>query len=419
MAAPVLRLCLCQKAHIVVESIAFNFTMHSDTYLFFLGSHPALSFLELEQVCGRYEQTVSLLLPSVAKCQWAGGLPENLIDRLGGVDRIVRVVGTYGSVPEAGDILSALPMQKLTLGLSFYGSDMDLQPLAEKLKGLARKRGVKLRFVLPKDARGQLNAAQIMFNKLDRKRNSEVTIIPAGEVFFLTRTTQVQDIRAYEIRDTSRPARHGKVGMLSPKLAQMMINIAVGGLKAPTIFDPFCGMGTILQEGRLMGLPTTGSDISSEMVHATRQNLEHLERHFRLQNDPRPEVFQHDATRSFPARLYGQFDAIVTEPHLGRALTTPLPHREVDRAVAKLRALYRTAFKRFSLTLKPGGRVLFLLPAFRQGRRFTLFPASFLDEIESLQYRKVQLQDRADMLYARPGALVGRELTLWERNNGT
>lgn len=409
----------------VVESIAYNFTMSSETYLFFLGTHPVLSLLELERVCAQYDQPVSLVLPSVAKCEWAGELPEDLIDRLGGVDRIGQVIKTLNGWPQAADILDALPAgrqppsHKFTLGLSAYGSDMDLQPLAEELKTLAREHGAKLRFVLPKGSRGQLNSAQVMFNKLDRKRNAEVTIIPTGETFWLTRTAQVQDIRAYEIRDTGRPVRHGKVGMLPPKLAQMMINIAVGDLAAPAIFDPFCGMGTILQEGWLMGLQMAGSDVSSEMVHATRQNLEHLERHFRLHNDPKPDVFQHDATRPFPEKVHGQFDAVVTESHLGKALTAPLPHREVNQAVAKLQPLYRAAFQRFSATLKPGGRVLFLLPAFRQGRRFALFPVSFLDEIEPLGYRKVQLRERGDMLYARPGAFIGRELTIWEKSNGT
>ena len=51
------------------------------------------------------------------------------------------------------------------------------------------------------------------------------------------------------------------------------------------------------------------------------------------------------------------------------------------------------------------------------GDEWQLFPERFLDGITSLGYSKVQLGDtqRTDMLYARPTALVGRELTVWRK----
>jgi tRNA G10 N-methylase Trm11 len=70
-----------------------------------------------------------------------------------------------------------------------------------------------------------------------------------------------------------------EVGMLPPKLAQMMINLAISGAYTPestqpVIYDPFCGLGTVLIEAAHMGLMQSyASDISNDMVHSTRASF--------------------------------------------------------------------------------------------------------------------------------------------------
>ena len=57
--------------------------------------------------------------------------------------------------------------------------------------------------------------------------------------------------------------------MIPPKLARTMINLAVGenDPKSITVFDPFCGTGTILMEGLMVGVTVMGSDLDHEAVH--------------------------------------------------------------------------------------------------------------------------------------------------------
>ncbi len=89
----------------------------------------------------------------------------------------------------------------------------------------------------------------------------------------MARTIWVQDIDAYTRRDMSRE-RSMKVGMMPPKLAQIMINLATKGNKTLSIWDPFCGLGTTLIEADHMGYEKLkGSDISPDMVSATTTNL--------------------------------------------------------------------------------------------------------------------------------------------------
>jgi tRNA G10 N-methylase Trm11 len=57
----------------------------------------------------------------------------------------------------------------------------------------------------------------------------------------------VQNIDEYSKRDYSKD-RDMQIGMLPPKLSQMMINLSGG----KTIYDPFVGLGTVLIESLYM-----------------------------------------------------------------------------------------------------------------------------------------------------------------------
>lgn len=63
------------------------------------------------------------------------------------------------------------------------------------------------------------------------------------------RTSFVQDIESYTARDQARPMRDARVGMLPPKLAQIIINLALSNNDITEVLDPFCGTGVVLQEG--------------------------------------------------------------------------------------------------------------------------------------------------------------------------
>ncbi len=396
-------------------------------YVFFLGIHPQLSYLELTSVLGGTGEVGEPLSPlplCVAKREKP--LDDSLFDRLGGCERVGVVLDKQDKPWEAESLIqliSPLP-RKLWLGLGTLQEGQKLDSLAFELKKLADERDVKLKFIVPKGKNLVLNAAQVIFNKLDRSPNVELVTFEADGQHYAVKTIWIQDIRAYEVRDTSRPARFGKIGILPPKLAQIMINLAAGNAPAARILDPFCGMGTVLQEGQLMGYEMWGSDISGDMVRASKKNLSHLAEHFNVSEDPVPQVLEYDARRQIP-KDFGVFDAVVTEPDLGPALRGPLPYPEVEKRQAELGQKYQQAFASFSRALKPEGRVVFILPAFakasagkpaRGQREFTFMPESVLDGIEKLGYRRVHSLGRGErLLYARPDALVGREITIWEK----
>ena len=62
---------------------------------------------------------------------------------------------------------------------------------------------------------------------------------------------------------------HNHPTAINPKFARTMINLA----NEKTIYDPFCGLGGIILEAKLMGVTASGSDISQVMVEKAKENL--------------------------------------------------------------------------------------------------------------------------------------------------
>lgn len=386
-------------------------------YIFVLGRHTALSLIEIKATL-REGGVVGE--PGGRFVMVATDTPP-LLPKLGGTDRIVEVLAEQDHQFSPEEILPLLPRsaeKKTTFGISGLPANK-AKALGSGLKKLLRAEQKSVRFVIPRGKAPLLNAAQVLFNSLLTSQNVELVFVELGGRYYVGRTVQIQDIQAYEQRDTARPVRDAKVGMLPPKLAQIMLNIATGSATGLSVYDPFCGTGVVLQEGWLMRHHMVGSDSNPKMVAAAEQNLAYLAAVSPIlrQAHGTPIVFKHDVQQEFPKDLYRKVDAIVTEPYLGRPLSTPLSPTHVEQAHKELGQLYRAFFKNALTILKPGAKLLFLLPVFKQtGGGWAFFAEAFLDELAQLGYGRKQLVPRREeAVYSRPEAIIGRELTLWQK----
>lgn len=396
-------------------------------YIFWLGSHPEISTKELITTFDR-EKTdykVAISDPSFLVIELKKKLDDNFITQLGGTERIAKVLGTKDKTitePDLIELLSPTKATKITVGISCHGCRaFSTKKAALSLKRKLKENGIKMNFVLPQTGSNRLNSAQIIFNKLTDSPNTEVNIVKIADKYLLGRTIQVQDIQAYELRDTQRPTRDPKVGMLPPKLAQVMLNLIPSFHSTePKIYDPFCGMGTLLQEGWLKRYNMVGSDAEENMVDATHNNLDWLASNFKVNEKITPQVFLHDVTEQLPEELENTFDAIVTEPYLGDPLHNPLSNHEVKRRQLELRPLYLEFFSNVRASLVKNGWLVVVLPAFARkatkGKKYVQFPSSLVDEIESLGYIcNYFAENKRGLIYHRPDAYVAREITLWSK----
>lgn len=205
----------------------------------------------------------------------------------------------------------------------------------------------------------------------------------------------------YWIRvDRSKPFAIARKGLLPPKVARMMVNIAAQGkTEGKVLWDPFCGSGTVLMEGSEMGLSVIGSDLDKEQLAGCEKNL----RWARV----RPiKLALWDATHISKLGLQ-KVDMIVTEPFMGK---TRYDAREIPNIHKGLVKLYKGVLKDWLNVLKPEGVVMMSFPEFRLNNK-VYKTSDVIDQLAPLGYN-VQI---GGLPYSRPEAGVTREMILLKK----
>lgn len=331
------------------------------------------------------------------------------------------------SVPEHA---KNLPEGKLKLGLSVYGLNTKPSQLVAtglELKKLIKKSGRSVRVVPNKD--NELNAAQVLHNQLTHMLGWELVFVKHGNKTILAQSIAVQDIDRYSARDYDRPFRDSKVGMLPPKLAQIIINLATSSAEAAQpaclpsgqpqkkdlkIIDPFCGTGVILQEATLMNFSAYGSDLDERMVDYSSKNLEWLKSQY-PDWEINYEVDQADATNHQWQKALKSQAVIACETYLGRPFSSP-PSREIlEKNMSDCDTIHRKFLKNLAFQTKPGFRLCIAVPAWRVKNQF--LHLRVLDSIDKMGYNRVKFKfsSNQDLVYYRPDQIVARELVVLER----
>lgn len=336
-------------------------------YFFVLGTNPELSFAEIAIVLGIKEKRLIskdlLVFESETEI-----IPEKLIKKLGGIIKI-------GVFHEELDKPSELDLQlslakiaskakgaggegKFCFGISAYGESLQ-KPLVLglELKKYFREQGLSCRFVTSREP--QLSSVVVTQNKLIGKGIELVIAKKDGKVL-VGQTLAVQDFKDLSKRDYGRPARDDESGMLPPKLAQIMINLADLRSDRAVILDPFCGSGTVVTESMLMGYTDIiGADLSPKAVSDTRENVNWMRKRYGLEM-ANVKVINRNVINLSKVIKAGTVDAVVTEPYLGpqRGL------KNIQGVISELEYLYSEALKQFDLILKKNGRVVMIWPVF-------------------------------------------------------
>lgn len=403
---------------------------------FILGRTPDLAFLELNSVLSTplFAGELSRTLPGVATLfaegqesisaprSFAEPIAEldalqKLQNRLGGTVRIVSILGSCVEseiIHKLTGSLEAMPVDgKLTFGISAYGKALPVERLSLSLKSNLKKSGRGVRAVIGKEGH-ELSSVQVIGNKLvANDSNVEIVLVRDGDRWLIGKTVTVQDINSYRKRDFDIPVPDPVSGMLSPKLAQTIVNIGVGSDMGAWVYDPFCGNGRVVEEAFLMGLNACGSDILEKQFDASAKNLEWMADKYSMVLPANAEdlLWQADATlgvypQAIPA---GEDYYIVTEPYLGAPLRGPLNLDQEKAWAEELVKLYKTFFESWAKQpkdLRPKGFCV-VFPAAKRGSSSA--PLSILpllvDRLKQLGYSLSQVSE-----YGRPDAFVVRQI---------
>jgi tRNA G10 N-methylase Trm11 len=259
---------------------------------------------------------------------------------------------------------------KSVFGVSVYCAEGALRPVSKiiqrfvgsSIKRELAARGKKSRFIGFSKNREQPQLSHIEVLKKNLVENkAEILFCVGKEQIWLATTTAVHNPFEFQKRDIGKPNQR-KIFAISPRLARIMVNLA-SCTSDKLLLDPFCGVGTILQEALLTKAKVVGVDINPWCAQATRENLEWLKREYALK-EAEYTILQGDARR-LTDKIEQEVDCIATEPDLGPALrhipTTPYSTKIIN----KLEPLYYSFLEEAYRILKKEGRLVLVTPYIR------------------------------------------------------
>lgn len=363
----------------------------------FLGHQPDLSILEIEMMTGKKPAAVKGEIVSLDEKSDI----LSLADKLGGTAKIARGVAVVDHdqvLTKLQELIRASTAKNIAVN---NATDMQVSPSDMRALKDEVVKHRPVRFVSFEDRGHEL----LMLKK---QHVAEYNLIPAKDGVTIAETVWIYDSLGFAARDRKKPYQDIKRGMLPVKMARIMVNLAVRGQSGKTVFDPFCGTGTVLSEAVMVGCRVIGSDIDHLAVSGAGTNLSWLSSRYNIP-DEIYDLFVSDATHVGP--LVTMVDAIVTEPLMGPLLDarTQIPDTKVRNIAKGLDKLYRGALKAWLPLLPTGGRIVITLPTFRLGNHD--IPTISVDTITSLGYNYL-----LSVPYTKPGATVIRNITVLEKN---
>ncbi|OGF99225.1 hypothetical protein A2Y99_04575 [Candidatus Gottesmanbacteria bacterium RBG_13_37_7] len=380
---------------------------------FILGSNPALSFSELLAI---FERNKLVFEVESVSSETAVIIFQQQIDlsklmiSLGGTVKIGEILDEidleekedkFFEIFSAKNLLGKYIRQqtgKIHFGISLYSVEADRKPLellADKIinlniliKNNLKKTGRNAGFLRIKER--NLSSVSVAKNGLLDK-GAEIVLILTKKKILIGKTQTVQEFASFSFRDYGRPNRDKRSGMMPPKLARMMINLAKVE-KEERILDPFCGSGTVIQESILLGYTQiSGCDISSKSISDTGKNNDWLFKNYQKfkRSSYNISLLETNVLGISKIIAPNSIDAIVTEPYLGPPLYQKPDKNKVSKILDSLKNLYLQAFIEFQKIIKSKGKVVIIFPCFEMENQ--IYFLDIINQITKTGFRQTEL----------------------------
>lgn len=398
------------------------------SYCAFLGHQPHISIAELSASIPDFKLQ-KVLKNEVLLFESAQQLDTAYLNTLGGIIAIAREIrrgGTTEEVPRHlhGEV-SSIP-GKITFSIRAFGLPaVHVHELYRNCKSFLREKRRPARYI----GTERTPAASVLLKEaglLDGSHGCEIVLVQDGDDLWVGRTVAAQDVNAYAKRDMQKPVRDTTIGLLPPKLAQILLNFgqwlatgkAAHALDRPlTVLDPFCGTGVIPMECLLRRWHVLASDASQRAVTGCEKNLDWMRKeHTILKKDVTSHVWKQDARKPF--ELKEKPDVIVTETTLGPPLTKYVPLKDAQHLRTHSEKLQEEFLANVAASL-PGVPVVATWPVWITSKGAVRLERTW-DRLHSLGFRiaipaAVDTPDRPTLVYRRPGQFVAREIILLQQ----
>ena len=150
--------------------------------------------------------------------------------------------------------------EKVFFGVSVYSSDRNLRPLSggiqrfvgstvkDELAGYRKE--IKVYGFFKRQRAPQLSHVEVIKKNLVENK-SEVLLCIGKEETWVGTTVAVHNPFEFQKRDVCKPNQR-RIFAMPPRIARIMVNLSAC-TPGKVLLDPFCGVGTILQEALLGG----------------------------------------------------------------------------------------------------------------------------------------------------------------------
>ncbi len=390
------------------------------------GNHPRLSLAEYRAVRPQMKEAPRLMAHGaiVEDADWDGA---RLMEQLGGTVKLGDIVLSCDADELTAEKLADLCKERprgndVAFGCSVIGGTPGVRRSLERLplhiKRALKSHGVKSRWVTSKDS-PSLSPAAVAKLKLTTE-GYDFVLLADGKTVHVGLTTHVQNADAWSARDYGRPARDDENGMLPPKLARVMVNLARVE-DGQTLLDPFCGSGTVLMEAALAtgAQAIIGSDVAEKQTLSSEKNTAWLVEQGILTNKDRERIraFHSDVKKIADHKL-PSIDRVVTEGDLGPPLRGSESQKQLDKNKELIETLWRETLRALHPMLSKGARLVVCWPSFKTSHG--LSRVNMNDDLSGLGYRLINPLDgwdntEAPLIYHREGQRVARRIVVMEK----
>lgn len=293
-------------------------------------------------------------------------MARRIASTAGGIFKVGRVCGKT-----IEDLAKNLPLPddpKFNWTISSYScEDEIIDEAKDSVTDFLKESGLrKARFLIPdrSPSRSEVKLSDLSKNVLTAGKDNNargldiIVDCTLGEICYGF-TEFASDTASFHERDFGRPYQNPTL-TISPRLARTLVNLC-GLPKGKTILDPFCGLGTILQEALGQGYNVVGVEISSSEAAKCRQNLNWFRNRFGISPKLSSSVIRGDALKIESSDLQ-KIDAIATEPILVPKLERNPTSGRAKEITSNVTGKYQEAFRSFSRILRSGGFVSIVAP---------------------------------------------------------
>ncbi|HVB12237.1 MAG TPA: hypothetical protein VNE86_03830, partial [Nitrososphaerales archaeon] len=198
-------------------------------------------------------------------------------------------------------------------------------------------------------------------------------------------TVGASDVLGFEKRDFSRSYQDPTI-TIGPRLGRVLVNLAMNKPNG-TLLDPFCGLGTILQEGLITGRNIVGVDISQSDINKSRTNLNWIKTNYQDSRRLNMKLMRGNAM-NLRKEYLPKIDGVATEPILLPKFERNPLSTVAGECLGKVAELYERSLGTLGQVMEKGSRIAIISPVIidDRGREHKLELSHMFKEMGYEQY---------------------------------